>query len=280
VTARPPAATRSARQSGSPPARARRAGAERPLYQELLVFLREQISEGRFALGNKIPTEVELCLQRGVSRTTVRLAVQQLVDEGVLERQQGRGTFVTALPSPITEQGLLNTEPKQEYHFKYIDSGFGPAPFDLATAFGLPADGEIFKLTRVQLDGRHRVAVKRYFAPAELLRGDPPSAEELKRVPFDAMLLQREVRLLRTNILAEPVLLGDIEANLLGAPAGGLSLSVQRVGFNETGRGVRVSQTVLRSDKARFFWSIRHPYGTSGGAHAPNFSVWTASAFD
>lgn len=248
-----------------------------PLYRDLSAFLRNEVTRGNFALGEKIPTEPELCLLRGVSRTTVRLAVQELVDEGVLDRQQGRGTFVARLPKPPDERGLLNVAPTQDYRFRFVESGWIAAPFELATAFGLPADGEVFTLTRVQLDAGRPVAVKRYFAPADLLRDAPPSKEELDRVPFDAWLLARKVRMQRTNLQAEPIFLGAEDAALLDATPGGLSLFTQRVAFDETGRAVRLSQTVLRSEKARLFWSVRHPYGTGNGA---NFSVWTAGAFD
>ena len=68
---------------------------EEPLYRALADDIRERIRSGEFAIGAQIPTEHELCAGEGVSRTTVRQAVQALVGEGVLERQQGRGTFVT-----------------------------------------------------------------------------------------------------------------------------------------------------------------------------------------
>ena len=78
--------------SGSAP---RFASSEVPLYSQLASVLREQVLSGRFALGNRIPTEVELVKEYGVSRITVRQALTLLDKEGLVRREVGRGTFVT-----------------------------------------------------------------------------------------------------------------------------------------------------------------------------------------
>lgn len=58
--------------------------------------LRGEISSGRWALGERIPTEPELCEMTGTARNTVREAVHSLVHAGLLERRQGSGTYVVA----------------------------------------------------------------------------------------------------------------------------------------------------------------------------------------
>lgn len=58
--------------------------------------LRERIRDGRWEVGDRIPTEPELVEQFGTGRNTVREAVQSLVHAGILERRQGSGTFVVA----------------------------------------------------------------------------------------------------------------------------------------------------------------------------------------
>lgn len=67
-----------------------------PLYYQLENVLRERIASGEFGPGERIPTELELIEQYGVSRITVRQALQALADEGLIERKQGRGTVVAA----------------------------------------------------------------------------------------------------------------------------------------------------------------------------------------
>jgi len=71
---------------------ARRSG----LIDQVIDQLREQITAGVWAIGDRIPTEAELAQLTGTSRNTVREAVQSLVHAGLLERRQGSGTYVLA----------------------------------------------------------------------------------------------------------------------------------------------------------------------------------------
>ena len=68
-----------------------------PAYQQLADLLRAQIADETWPPGRKIPSEPILARQAGVSVMTVRQAVGQLVEEGLLAREQGRGTFVRGL---------------------------------------------------------------------------------------------------------------------------------------------------------------------------------------
>ncbi len=75
-------------------------GSKEKLYVQIYSILSEKIENGEWAAGTQIPTEDELCRIYEVSKITVREAIQELVREGYLVRQQGKGTFVTySLPS-------------------------------------------------------------------------------------------------------------------------------------------------------------------------------------
>ena len=65
-----------------------------PVYIQIHNQLRSNIEDGKWQVGQKIPAERELATEFGVSRMTLRQAIQTLVDEGVLERRVGSGTFV------------------------------------------------------------------------------------------------------------------------------------------------------------------------------------------
>ena len=65
-----------------------------PRYQQLSAMLAREIREGRYAVGSLLPPEPQLCLRFGVSRHTVREAVRQLCDMGLVSRRQGIGTTV------------------------------------------------------------------------------------------------------------------------------------------------------------------------------------------
>ena len=65
-----------------------------PLYFQVENYVREKILTGEWAIGTQIPTEIQLMEMFRISRQTLRHAISDLVNEGLLERRQGQGTFV------------------------------------------------------------------------------------------------------------------------------------------------------------------------------------------
>lgn len=70
-----------------------------PLYSQLSTLLEKEIEDGKWKTGDKIPSETELCSMFSVSRITVRAAVDELADKGILMKIQGKGTFVANQPN-------------------------------------------------------------------------------------------------------------------------------------------------------------------------------------
>ena len=77
-----------------------------PLYQQLYDLLLDQIRSGVYPSGSKIPSEEELCKTYDLSRVTVRNALGRLVDDNILVKRHGKGTFVA---TPVfTESAYAN----------------------------------------------------------------------------------------------------------------------------------------------------------------------------
>ncbi|WP_238367794.1 phosphonate metabolism transcriptional regulator PhnF [Mesobacterium pallidum] len=70
-----------------------------PVWQAIAGALRGDLSEGRYAPGDKLPTEAALAARFGVNRHTVRHALSRLVDEGLVYTRRGAGAFVAATPA-------------------------------------------------------------------------------------------------------------------------------------------------------------------------------------
>lgn len=67
-----------------------------PLYVQLKEIIKKDVESGKFKPGQKIPTEFELCEMYSISRNTVRAAINELIEEGLLSRKQGKGTFISS----------------------------------------------------------------------------------------------------------------------------------------------------------------------------------------
>ncbi|MFZ5808483.1 MAG: GntR family transcriptional regulator [Chloroflexota bacterium] len=72
-----------------------------PLYHQIYLDLRRMIYRGLLSRDQMLPPEFEICRAYNVGRQTVRQAIGRLVDEGLVERYAGRGTFVRAIPNPV-----------------------------------------------------------------------------------------------------------------------------------------------------------------------------------
>lgn len=73
-----------------------------PYYIQLKDIIRGRIKEGTWTVGDRLPSEAELCAMFGVSRTVVRQALQDLIHEGLIRRRKGKGSFVA--PGKVSEQ--------------------------------------------------------------------------------------------------------------------------------------------------------------------------------
>jgi GntR family transcriptional regulator len=106
-----------------------------PLSLKLKYVLRARLERGEWALGARIPTLLELVAEYGVSRATVRAALDELETEGLIQRTRGKGTFVTGdaakehwLMLPTDWRSLVRHIEHLKVRFVTLDSGVGILP--------------------------------------------------------------------------------------------------------------------------------------------------------
>ncbi|HDT8037054.1 TPA: GntR family transcriptional regulator [Enterococcus faecalis] len=126
-----------------------------PLYQQLYDAILNKVRSGEYQVGEKIPSEEQLMAIYGVSRVTVRNAIKQLVDENILIKRHGKGTFVS-MPSYVesmtaggsfTESGLkMNRKPTT----KIISICLKKATGHVAEALGVEKATEVIVIERLR----------------------------------------------------------------------------------------------------------------------------------
>ncbi len=127
-----------------------------PLYYQLYLLLRRKIRDGVWQPEDMLPTEAELVERYDLSRSTVRQALDIMVNDGLIHRRRGRGTFVA---KPTIEQSLTRIisfwEDMQRRGMKpgtkVISSEILPAPEDVAEALDIEAGEELASLERLRL---------------------------------------------------------------------------------------------------------------------------------
>lgn len=120
-----------------------------PLYVQVASVMRQRVEAGRWQEGDKISTIEELESEFGVARVTIRQAIEMLRSEGLLEAQQGRGTFVSGRPKNRHWLNLANDFESMVDSLKnnvlkrvFIEETVDPP--QLAPHEGKPADGYAF----------------------------------------------------------------------------------------------------------------------------------------
>ena len=143
-----------------------------PLYEQVLRGIRNLIDERGLSSGDRIPNEDELCEMFGVSRITVRKGVSILCSEGVLEKRQGKGTFV-GTPGVITETSGISGF-YESCRKKGLKAGAEVIHVKMVKAtkmdeeeLGIAGNGEVLETLRVRFADNVPVMLeKNHFSPA------------------------------------------------------------------------------------------------------------------
>ncbi|PTX64912.1 GntR family transcriptional regulator [Melghirimyces profundicolus] len=231
-----------------------------PLYHQLKEILKENIESGTWTPGDRIPSEHQLRSTYGVSRNTVIKALDDLVREGLLYRQQGKGTFVA---QPKIEQSLTGF-----YSFSRILKAKGLHPVDHVLDLSLTVvrhsmmkhlkmktPGEAWVLKRLRCSGEEPIILETSYLPKKKIpRLD---REKLKHQSlYDFLESEHGITVTRAKEIFEPVLIGEYESKLLQVSAGYPALLLDRIAYDSKGGPVEFCRSVVRGDRCRFFTEL------------------------
>lgn len=230
----------------------------RPAHERLSEQLRAQIVEGALKPGQQLPGEMELAEQHGVSRTTVRRALDTLTQERLVVRQQGRGTFVA--------DGHISQNLGDLFSFTEIIQQMGMEPgisnvriaLDPRPPFEardyLPGE-DIWIVERVRTGNGKPVAIMRSWLPDAVARQITPEAL-LENQSLYELLRAQGVRPARTSetILAEAAT--DADAEALDIAPGSPLLTICRWASDASGRPIEYVRSSSPGDRYRtHVWS-------------------------
>lgn len=224
-----------------------------PLHHQLYDLLRGKIRSGEWIEGQMIPTEPELINQYGVSRIVIRQVLNRLVNEGMIFRQQGRGSFVA---ERRLEEGLSRiisfTEDMRQRGLtpktRILFTGLIPAPEDIAEHLGIQAGDELARLERLRLANDEPMSIEE----AHLVHRYFPGVlnEDYALVPLRETLQQKYgVRITRARQVIRAVQATAEQARLLTTQGKSPLLLVERVSFSEQNQPVEFLRIYFRGDR-------------------------------
>lgn len=231
-----------------------------PLYEQLVDLLRERI-ENDMETGELLPSERKLAHHFGLSRTTVRFAMDRLEALGLITRIHGKGTFVAEHSLPATNlmgtysftdqmRGMGRTPETRILEFEIVD-----APHYVARHLKLHEDDKVFRMRRLRLADNIPMMVERTYVPLrEFLTLTREKLEQ--RSLYD--LIENEYGQTIRNAEEEfsaSIACSD-EARLLGISEGSAVLRLVRTTYSIKNLAVEFTRSVARADQ--FKYKISH----------------------
>ena len=227
-----------------------------PLYQQLREHVLRMIRSGQLEPGGALPAERTLAEMLGVSRLTVRKALDSLVAEGVLLRRQGSGTFVARrFEQPLSYLSGFSQDMRARGMVpgsKQVRRSMGQATPEEALALSLSPGETVARICRVRTADDRPMAIECAVLPAEFV----PNAEDVGDSLYNYLKARglRPVRALqRLRAVAAP----EEEARQLGIAPGDPVLYIQRISFLPGGRPLEFTRSHYRGDRYDFVTELR-----------------------
>ncbi len=235
-------------------------GADLPLHVQLKNIIASQVHAGELRPGDPLPGERQLSAAHGLSRTTVRQALNELVADGMLYRRHGKGTFVAAskleqnltwlkgFAEELREQGIVPG-------VRVLQARLVAAPPDAASRLHLPGDSQVAFVQRLVSTGGEPLFMDRtYLTPhiGRMVLGADLAAESIYAI---VERLGYPIRSGEQTI--EALALAAADAQLLNVPSGAPALSIKRVTYIDSASPIEYAEALYRADRYQYATRLR-----------------------
>lgn len=219
-----------------------------PLYFQVAQHLEQLIESGAYPPGTRLDNEIVLADQLGLSRPTMRRAIEYLVDRGLLVRKRGVGTQVVQpkvrrpveLSSLYDDLRAAGREPRTDVLSFSVE-----APSEIvAEALGVDLDSEVYAIRRLRFTGAEPLSIMNNFLPVGLIELD---AEELVHTGLYNLIRAAGVTLKIATQTIGGRAAKAAEARLLGERPGAPLLTMTRIAYDDRGRAVEYGSHVYRA---------------------------------
>lgn len=224
-----------------------------PLYYQVATRLEGAIRSGEIPAGARLENEIAIGQRLGISRPTVRRAIQEVVDKGLLVRRRGIGTQV--VQSRVTRRveltSLFEDLQTSEHHptTRVLTCEVRPASGEVATGLGIAEGEDVFYIRRLRNTDGNPVAVLENYLPAEF--ADITVDQLHERGLYDIMRSRGVTIRVANQTIGARKAEGD-ESALLEIERSGPVLTMERIAFDSSGRAVEYGHHCYRPDRYSF----------------------------
>ncbi len=227
----------------------------KPLYLQIKDVLKHKIITNEYPVGSTIPSENELEDMFDVSRMTIRQAVNELVNEGLLKKERGRGKGTIVLSNAIadklstvksftqkmSEQGLLLKN-------KQINISLVTPDETIKSALNLSTNEKVLRLNRIRMVNNDIIMYSISYLPESL------------NLPFDAeqygslydLLATKNIHITHAEEYIEAMLANEVIADALENSTNDAVLKRTRISKDQHNQSIEYTTTYYRSDKYKY----------------------------
>jgi len=222
-----------------------------PLYYQLKKIIKDSIGNGTLKPGDAIPTESELMALHGISRATIRQAINDLVNEGYLRRERAKGTFIKYPPVERKFLGNLkcfSEEMKRKgipHSTKVLEQTIESADSQIAEKLYLNVGDKVFRLKRLRMVDNNPTLIVQSHVPYDICPG-------IEKVDFnanslyDTLEVEYGIHLCQGQRIIEPKIVDSENTMcLLEIPKGTCISSVESTIFDTNNRPVEYLQAEM-----------------------------------
>ena len=223
-----------------------------PLWHQAEMALRALIENGEWASGSQIPNEDKLCDLLGISRITVRHALRNLEEAGLLRREHGRGTFVRSATVVAGVRGLTSfTEEMASLGLtvgtQLLDAEVVPASEDVADALDLSLGDPVVRLRRLRLGNSEPIGIQTAHLPQSRFAELAQDAREMQSL-YDLLRARYGVIPVKAKEVYRVGAVSEIDADLIRLSAGTPAFVVERIAYDAKGP-FEFTVSTMRADR-------------------------------
>src|SRR5690625_283720 len=228
-----------------------------PLYYQIQEILEEKIISGEWDEGYQIPTEKELSNYFDVSTITVKRAIHELVNKGLLYRVRAKGTFVA---KELEEENIFNlvtfgSEQKEKTNHKILNSLVEEAEHNVLRKLSLNKGDLVLRLDRLKIEGSDGVAIERSYIVHHLLPNFSLKRSETELI-YNIIRDEHRIKLAKAKMYLSTTTATEEEAALLKLKIGTPLIILERISYLKTGEPIEYSKFIMRQDKAKYFFEV------------------------
>ncbi|WP_026883181.1 GntR family transcriptional regulator [Clostridium akagii] len=224
-----------------------------PMYFQIKEILKELIENEELKPGDMIPPEREICSIQQVSRMTVNKAIMSLVNEGILYREQGKGTFVS---KPKKKQVLTKLKGFTEEMLdrglrtetKIISFTVNEVTKQIKSILEMPdSETKVIQITRLRIFNGEPMGIEIVWLPYNLF---PNMTEEMVsgQSLYGIFKEKYNYQPKKAKQTIEPIILNDYECDLLNQKKGSVAMLFWRNTYTAEGIQIEYNKSIYRSD--------------------------------